>query len=83
MPHKPNPANYDRAVAITTSDTVAIASGVADAVIFTTTGNAVLIDSAGNSITVTGAPVCAIVPARIVRVNATGTTATLAALYAQ
>lgn len=72
---------YNTMVAITTSDTVNIATGVTDAVIVTVAGNAVIIDASGNSTAHTSLPVGTLIPVRVVRVNATGSTATLAALY--
>ena len=74
-------AGYQVCTAISASDTVNIATGVTDAVIFTTTGNAVLVDVQGNTTTITGAPVGLRIPLKVVRVNATGLTATLSALY--
>lgn len=72
---------YGRMVTITNHDTNVIATGVTDAVIVLVAGNAVIIDAEGNSTTHTGCLVNSILPVRVVRVNATGTTATLGALY--
>jgi hypothetical protein len=72
---------YHRSVTITNSDAVSIASGPTDAVCVAATGTFVLIDEAGNSSTYTLVPAGVILPVRAVRVNATGSTATLTALY--
>lgn len=74
-------SSYKRCVAISTSDATPIATGPTDAILFTTTGNAVMIDASGNSVTITGVPCGVIIPISVARVNATGTTATCAALY--
>lgn len=73
---------YSRIVAVTASDTVAIATGVTDAIIFTTGGNATVVDASGNTISFVAVPAGAIVEIAVVRVNATGLTAVVAALYA-
>lgn len=73
--------NYQRCVAITTSDATNIATGITDAIMITAAGNIVFLDSGGNTTTVTGALVGSIYPINVVRVNATGTTASSAALY--
>lgn len=72
---------YKRCVAISASDATPIATGPTDAVCFVTTGNAVMVDDSGNSVTFTGIPAGVIIPAKISRVNATGLTAVMAALY--
>lgn len=73
---------YSRLVPITASDTVAISTGVTDAIVFTTGGNATVVDASGNSVSFVAATAGQIIPAAIVRVNATGLTAVVAALYA-
>ena len=72
---------YKACVAITASDATPIATGVADALLVATTGNAVCVDESGNSFTLTAIPAGVIIPVRTVRVNATGLTAVLYALY--
>lgn len=72
---------YRRVVAITTSDATAIATGPTDAILVTTTGNVVFLYENGNVNTITGIPCGVLLPLRVSRVNATGTTATASALY--
>jgi hypothetical protein len=71
---------YVRCVTITNSDTVSIATGLTDGILVLTAGNLVLVDTAGN---VTTATVTAgqFLPLGVVRINATSSTGTAAALY--
>jgi len=71
--------NYSRSAAITPSDTVSLAA-VCDAILVAAAGNISAVDVAGGSIAITAAPV-GILPLNLSRVNATGTTATVYALY--
>ena len=73
---------YTRAVAITTSDTVALPGGVCKAIYVGGAGNVVVLDAFGNTTTFNGATAGSTLPIGAVRVNATLTTATnLVALY--
>lgn len=57
------------------------AGGIADAIQILVTGNAVVVTPNDVAITITGAPVGAIFPIRVKRVNSTGTTASVLMLY--
>lgn len=72
---------YNRCVAITLSDTVSIAGGLPDAVLVTTAGNFVYLDSEGNTTTLTGATAGLLLRVKVSRINVTGTTGTASALY--
>lgn len=63
------------------SNTVDDAGGVADAIQILVTGNAAVVTPNDVVITITGAPVGAIFPIRVKRVNSTGTTASVLMLY--
>lgn len=71
---------YTRIVTISNSDTVAIATGASDGLLVLTAGNLVLIDGEGNSSTAT-VVAGSVLPLRVVRINATSSTGTAAALY--
>jgi hypothetical protein len=74
-------APYQSAALITTSDTVAIASGVADGVYCGTGGTISFVDQQANVVATT-AVAGQIIPVRIMRVNLTGTASSgLVALY--
>lgn len=70
---------YRTMVAIAKSDTVGIKP--CDAIIATGAGNLVVVDSAGNVVTLTAIPVGTVVPVKATRLNSTSTTGTAAALY--
>lgn len=74
-------SSYDRCVTVTASDTVAQPTGACDAIVFLTTGNATVIDNQGNTVVFTAMPAGTRVPLKVVRVNATGYTAVIGALY--
>jgi hypothetical protein len=68
-------------VSISASDTVPISTGPTDAVLVATTGTATVIDASGNSTTWTALPAGVVIPVSLSRVNSTGLTAVLLALY--
>lgn len=70
------------AVAITPSDTVAIAAGVTRAIYVGTGGDITALMASGNVALFTAVPQGSILPVRVSRVNATATTASgLVAMY--
>ena len=71
---------YVSAVPVVTSDTVPL-TVTAAGLFVTTAGNLVFIDEAGNTNTVTAATIGQIYPIRTSQIKATGTTATVSALY--
>jgi hypothetical protein len=74
--------SYNTWIAITTSDTVDLASGLTDAVLVGGAGDVAAVMQNNRSVTLTGLPAGAWVPIKARRINATGTTATaLVALY--
>lgn len=76
------PVAYSVGVAVATSDTVNHANGEAQAIYVGGAGNVTLVCPGGAVILFTAPPVGSIIPIRNVRVNATGTTATvMVALY--
>ena len=76
------PTAYNYGIAVTTSDATNHANGEAQAIYVGGAGSVVVVAPNGSTATYTAPPVGAIIPARNIRVNATGTTATLLlALY--
>lgn len=76
------PANFTNAEAITTSDTVDIATGAPAGLYVGGAGNAVIVLPGGEAVTFNGLVAGSVLYLRYKRVNATGTTATnLVALY--
>ena len=72
---------YKRCVAITASDANPIATGPTDALLVATSGNATCLDESANQFVLTAVPAGAVIPIHTSRVNATGLTAVLYALY--
>jgi hypothetical protein len=72
---------YARCISVTASDTVVIATGVTDGIVFLTTGTATVIDTEGNTAVFTAIPAGTYLPLKAIRVNATGLTAVIGALY--
>lgn len=66
--------------AITPSDSVAISGGPARALYVTVTGNLSFLDMEGNTVTLPSVPAYTAIPIACVRVNSTGTTATVRTL---
>lgn len=66
--------------AITPSDTVALADKPARALYVTAAGNLSFLDMEGNTVTLSSVPAYTVIPIACVRVNATGTTATVRTL---
>jgi len=85
---QPGLAQYNLSVAITPSDTVDfVASGrtvlsLCDAFVVGVAGNVTGVQQDGSTVLFTAVPVGVVIPARLKRINATGTAATgIVALY--
>ena len=75
---------YNRAAAITASDTVNFSNGLCDAIYVGGAGDIVGVLEDGSAVTFAGAVAGSVLPLRLKRVNSTSTTATdLVALYIQ
>lgn len=72
---------YGNAKVVSKSDTVAEPEGVCDGLLVAAAGNISMVTPAGNVITITGAPVGTVIPIQTIRVNSTGTTATVVGLF--
>lgn len=77
---------FAKAVPVTPNDSTDLnstGSTVADALLVVNTGNIVLTPAQGSNVTITGAPCGMFIPIKTKRVLATGTTATVVALWGQ
>ena len=77
-----NAITYSDAVAVTKSDSTADAKGPFAGLLVTATGTVSFVTTGGNTISLTGVAANAILPISCVRVNSTGTAATVLGLYA-